>query len=393
MAHTISPRGQVIVLALILWTIPGIAPAQGSVSIPKDTTYEGIDYSYNLGSYAEARFQYVYGALKGNRYTFKDVLYRLDYRNHLSGLSISRTWSNVTLAVSETRNYAQLSPTFSFNNTGAVSVVFNAAVAWPTQSGLPVTYPALWGSLSGKLRFPFATPFKYTGTDDLMLDYTFRGGQLGNNGTWGGQFPVLRHYTLDGEDVGTSSVSGLARLIPQNAPVCNDSFFTSSSTVPAQAEGACKVSGATASTVLVEYRTILTALNAPVIHAVGLAGGLPGINIGAKCNNLHVDLTQPWVAAIQTAGPRFAGTPMTRHTVKWTNGLSRLKLYIQGAWTDSQSGAFGLTTTLELILPGAPPPSQLPRQKTLYSRFANDMTAEVGPFYSAYNPYVRFVTQ
>jgi len=392
MAQTISPPGRVAVLALVVWVIPSVAPTQSSISIPKDTTHEGPGYSDKLGSYAEGRFQYVYGALKGKSYGLKDVFYRLDYRSHLSGLAIARTWTNVTLAVSETANFAQLSPMFSANNTGPVSVVFNAKVTWPTQSGLPPTYPGLWGTLSGKLHFPFTTPFKYTGTNDLMLDYTFRGGQLSNNGYWGGQFPAQRHYMLDGEAVGTTSRDGLTRPVPWTTTVCTDSSFINP-TVSALAEGSSKVNGATATTVTIEYRTILTALNAPVIHAVGLAGGLPGINLGAKCNNLHVDLTRPWVAAAHTAGPRFAGTPVTRHTVKWTNSLSHLKLYIQGAWTDSQSSAFALTQAMEMILPGAPPPAQLPRQKTLYARFANATNAEGAPFYSGHNPYVLFATQ
>ena len=395
MEHTISPPGRVAAVVLILCAIPCVTVAQGSVTIPKDATYEGTGYSAILGSYAEGRFQFVYGALKSKKLTLKDVAYRLDYRNHLSQLSISRTWTKVTLAVSETANYTLLSPTFSLNVSGPVSVVFNAKASWPTQSGWPLLYPDLWGSIRGKLRFVFKMPFKYTGTNDLMLDYTFRGGQLANGGYWGGQFPAQRHYVLDGEAVNVSVVNGLARSIPLAGPVCVDSVWSGRATTPALAEGRSMVSGASGSTVFVEYRTIVTAPSAPVIHAVGVGGSIPGINLGAKCNRLHVDLTKPWVAAFHTTGSeRFAArTPWTRHTGMWTASMSRLTLYIQGAWTDSKSGAFALTRALELVLPGAPPPFLLPRQKTLYGRFASATKAEVGPFYSAHNPYVRFVTQ
>ncbi len=397
MGHSISisPPGRVAVVVLILCAIPGVAPAQGSVTIPKDATYEGTSYSSNLGGYAEGRFQYVYGALKGKKHTLKDVFYRVDYRDHNRGLSSSRSWSKVTLAVSETTNYKLLSPTFSVNVTGSASVVFNAKASWPTQSGLPITYPGLWGGLGGKLRFAFNSPFKYTGTNDLMLDYTFQGGQLGNGGSWGGQFPALRHYVLDGEAVSGSLVNGLARSIPQTGAICTDSYWSGSATTPALAEGRSWVSGATGSTVWVQYRTIVTAPDAPVIHAVGLGGSIPGIDLGAKCNRLHVDLRKPWVAAFLKTGPprSAAATPWTRHTGTWAASMSRLTLYIQGAWTDSKSGAFALTRALEMVLPGGPPPSQLPRQKTLYARSASATRAEVIPFYSAHNPYVRFTTQ
>ena len=52
MAHTISPPGRVaavVLIVVILWLIPGVAPGQGSITIPKDATYEGTGYSALLG--------------------------------------------------------------------------------------------------------------------------------------------------------------------------------------------------------------------------------------------------------------------------------------------------------------------------------------------------------
>ena len=35
--------------------------------------------------------------------------------------------------------------------------------------------------------------------------------------------------------------------------------------------------------------------DAPIIHALGVAGSTSGINIGANCHNLYVDLSKPHV--------------------------------------------------------------------------------------------------
>ena len=268
--------------------------------------------------------------------------------------------------------------------------MFDAKVTWPTMSGFPIKSPAIWSGLRGALRFPFKSTFQYTGRSELMLDYVFRGGKLANNGYWHGQFPAQRHYILDGEVLNTRYRFGLVDFWPRRRHTCADSFFGGVGQRPAMVEGRCT---AYPGKVTVEYRTILTALSAPVIHGVGLALHRPGVDLGAKCNKLHIDFRQPWMAEFRTAGARFGGTPWTRRTVNWTSSLSHFTFYVQGAWTDSVTKQLALTNAVVITLPIAPPPASLPRQKALYSRFADLSVAEAGPFASSYHPYVRFVTR
>ena len=108
----------------------------------------------------------------------------------------------------------------------------------------------------------------------------------------------------------------------------------------------------------------LTAPNSSVIHAVGLASNAAGVNIGARCNKLYVDLTKPHVLVpIATLSNGYSGS--MGWLVPWQKSMANREVYVQAAWADSQTKALGLSSAARITFPDALPPPRLPLRKML----------------------------
>src|SRR5690606_20797659 len=107
----------------------------------------------------------------------------------------ARNWTNVLMQVAE-GSYANASTTFTANLTTNPKTVFNQAVSWTGITGTSPS-PGVWGA---PVRFPFSAPYIYTGSSDLVLDFTFTGGTLANAASWTG----LNLYYIDGATSVTS---------------------------------------------------------------------------------------------------------------------------------------------------------------------------------------------
>jgi len=378
--------------------------AQGAITSPAGgLTIEGQHYAYYLGRYADGRYQFADGENRGKAAVLSEVRYRLDNRAHTTSTAMGRSWSNVTLQMSEMANFDTMSNTWAQNISGTQTTVFSAAADWDSQTGTPMLKPDIWGGMKGKLRFPFSKPWVYTGKTDMLLDYAFTGGALLNAAAWSGS--SARSYYLDGESISTISKSGVIQRIPavRQNPACNDSAITyTASGNNAYIYGSAYTYGANSSTItqrkqlLLRHYSYYTAPNgAPVMHVLGLAGSTAGVSISARCNNLHVDLSQPFFPMMfntikgNTSG--YSGS--MGYLVPWESSMARVQLHLQAAWNDSTTGAFSLTEAAKLTLPDGLPPEELPRRKMAYAYPSTAATA-VSVTTSAYaHPYAQYLTK
>ena len=75
---------------------------------------EGQYYSYRFGSYADMRYQMVDGENRGTVGAIKEIALRLDNRNHTSSTAMGRSWTGVTVDMSN-GDHATFSSNFSAN--------------------------------------------------------------------------------------------------------------------------------------------------------------------------------------------------------------------------------------------------------------------------------------
>ena len=74
--------------------------AQGVIASPAGSlNQEGEGAAHIFGRYADGRFQFAEGDLKGTARNFTGLAYRLDYRDHSASTAMGRKWSNVTVRV------------------------------------------------------------------------------------------------------------------------------------------------------------------------------------------------------------------------------------------------------------------------------------------------------
>ncbi len=370
---------------------------------PGGLTQEGAQYGYILGRYQNMRMQQADDMHRNKATVINEIAFRQDNRNHTSFTAMGRTWSSVKLNMSEQTNFSTMSRTFATNVGASATTVFNNQWTWPTQVGTPLLKPDIWGGLKGQLRVPFTKPWIYTGKNSILADYTFNNGKLANGYTlWTGT--RASSYYMDSEYINTFSKRGGIERVPAFAqiPKCNDSAITT--TTGAYTYGYSYTYGAISSTITLRNKLLLyhysyyTAPNAPVIHALGLGGSKTGVNLGANCNPLYVDLSKLTILmtfkTLPTVNNRPIGNSGTMGwLVPWAKGLANLDLWIQAAWLDSKTKAFSLTSATHVTLPNGLPPSKLPAYKSLY-RYDTTSTTGFGPYTSGYNfPYTRYKTK
>ncbi|MHC4512184.1 MAG: hypothetical protein ACYTGW_08035 [Planctomycetota bacterium] len=383
-----------------------VAPlfAQGAITSPAGgLTIEGQHYAYYLGRYADGRYQYADGENKGSAHSITEVGYRLDNRAHTTSTAMGRSWNNVSLQMSETTNFETMSKTWAQNIVGTQTMVFNGKADWDSMTGTPLLKPDIWGGLKGKLRFPFSKPWVYTGKDDILLDYSFQGGVLANAASWSGS--QARSYYLDGESISTSSKSGVIQRIPSTRqnPACNDSAITYTGTGNnAYIYGSARTYGSNYSTLTYRNKLLFTHYSyytapegAPVMHVIGLAGNAAGVDVGARCNRLHVDLAKPFFPIMLNTlkSNTSANSGTMGYLAPWDNAMAKFDLHLQAAWNDSKIGAFSLTEAVKITLPDGLPPDELPRRKMAYG-YPSSVASATSVTTSAYaHPFVRYKTR
>lgn len=167
--------------------------AQTTTLPPGFDSVEAPDYSFYMGGYADQRVQVCTSMFTGNVLWMQSLELRQDGSIFSSTTSVARSWSGVTVQVADS-TYASLGTTFSSNISGTPTTVFSGSVNWGALTSKSPTSPAAWGT--GGRQFGFAKPHLYTGVNDLLVDFTFTGGTLGNGGTWG---TSRKTYYLDGK--------------------------------------------------------------------------------------------------------------------------------------------------------------------------------------------------
>ncbi len=337
-----------LVLELVVATSLALAlpvAAQSSTkSSPKGyVTTEGEPYSAFFGAYAVQRYQVGDGHHRGSKLSVTQVSLRhdcWDYDQDHGGLG--RTWSRVTLDMADT-DVSKFQSTFALNALTTPTRVFSGQIKWPTFVGLPKNCPAPIGD-GTNLKFPFRSAFAYSGTNDLLHDFTFQGGTLANGMSWG---TSAIFYYLDSANQGTKTGMRLRFLGSRN---CKDSSQTSAALSRIGAE---VQSSGTGNSVTFSLASQWTAPNKPVIKAVGLIGSLKGTDIGA-CNNIY---TNPIFFDFKTALPGFGFSFTFFPAITWQTSFSGITLWSQAAWLDSSTKAFRLTRASRGRIPVQPAPS------------------------------------
>ncbi|MHC4078740.1 MAG: hypothetical protein ACYST0_09930, partial [Planctomycetota bacterium] len=309
-----------------------------------------------------------------------------------------RTWTKITLDISETANYSGMGQVWATNITSTPTRAFDNQWSWPSQVGVPLLKPDVWGSLKGQLRFPFQKPWVYTGKNEILMDYVFRGGTLANNGAWN-SFRVAYFY-LDSETFTTFQRPGTTERLPTFPVQCADSALT----LPfagAYTYGYAYAHGARSATVTLRNKLQLTHYSyytapddAPVVHAVGMGGSTGGVDVGARCNRLYVDFNKPAALVHLTTINNYGYSGQMGWAVPWDNVFNNMQLYIQAGWADSRTKAFSLTGAVRLTLPNGLPPATLPRYKTIYNSDPDSTQSLVRPVTSGfYFPYTEYKTK
>jgi hypothetical protein len=339
--------------------------AQAVVSPKGFASTEGAGFAHIFGRYAEGRFQFAEGDLRSNPGTIRAALYRLDYRNHDTDTGMGRKWTLVTLKAAEC-NYDQVNQVWNSNAVTTPTQVFGATVHWRSQTGPPILKPMIWGGIQGHLAFPFSTPFPFSGNNDLLLDYDFAGGVLDNAAPW--RFTDARFYYLDSESVSTNPRAGLTADYPI-AGACADSsqaqFPGAASSIAAITYSDTDPDAKYRGNLRVYHETVFTAPNAPVLQAIGLSGLPSGLPLNARCNNLYVNTSQPWIPVFRSAD-HLGASGRSEYVLPWLQLYAGLPLWTQGAWSDSQNQQFSLTRASMVVIPGGKPPSVAPRKKVVF---------------------------
>ena len=89
--------------------------AQGSMTTPPGgLAIEGVSSSYVMGAWPDLRIQQADDVhSNGKPRTITEIAFRLDYHDHTARSATGRTWTNITLEMSEPMNFDNMSSIFS----------------------------------------------------------------------------------------------------------------------------------------------------------------------------------------------------------------------------------------------------------------------------------------
>lgn len=344
-------------MACLFATAPLLA--QGKFDSPPESTFvsppqlakvEGNGGAYYLLGYCQSRFQFAEAELPGLPVLFTEVAFRLDYRNHTPETAAGRKWTEVSLNIDHT-DWTQMTPIFAQNQFTTPMEVFRAAYDVPSVSGTPLATPTDFG---GKYAFPFANPYPYNGTDDLLLDFVFVGGTLDNNSDWG--CGNLVPYYLDGNNDTTTYISSrTAYPATGPTPPCRDSSIAQNLNAFTFAD--LMVHGITHPNVTLrekvsfEVYSYYTAPNARVITAIGFSGNRAGTDIAAHCNLLYLNPQAPWFFVARDTVDSLGFSGVYDVVAPWSPKMANMHIWVQSAWDDSKLNLFSLTKAMTVETP------------------------------------------
>ncbi len=302
------------------------------------------------------------GTLHGPALTVTRVDYRAqsvaDY-DHTSGMG--RSFSKVTLTMAHTNVDMWTLTSFSANVLGAATKVFDSKVRWPTLRG---KIPQIWGF---PVSFPFKAPWKYNGMQDMLFDYEFKGTTLANGGSR--QVPYLLDAAYTSSRTWRDVVPNWLPYWPSSGGWrCGDSAFpltpVASARITMKLYSKNHFDQTKAGMAEISATSIYTAPNAPVLGVISTGGHHKGINLGAGCYDLHVDLTRA-IAYLYGKGSALTGsaTLMPKGPYPYSGKAAGARLYLQAAWADSVTNQLSLSVASWLTLP--PKAVQL-RKKMMY---------------------------
>ena len=359
-----------------------------TTSPPGYLNLEGDHQESLLGVYPAGRHMMFDAEQIGNAMTIKGTAYRHDNRVYVESQGMGRSWTNVTLSISDC-NMSSLSNTFSKNPTSTPTQVFSNSVNWPTITGKPPAFPADW-----LLSFPFAQNWTYAGTSGICLDYVFTGGTLANSGTWNPSSAI--NYYKDAVHPSTYNQASSRSLgWSGNYVGCND-------------RGVTHVSGASVSTSAYFYSDTYSNASyagrmkfsqtgqhfgnaTQVVTLLGFRSLFDGIPFpGVYCNKIHVDISLPTRLFTQfssTSGG-LSELPITGpYGVELDESVAGFELVTQAGWADTQTSQLLLSSAASLIIPVKPRSFD---HSTLYY-YINTNPTGWGPYPNpGYNPVVRY---
>lgn len=320
---------------LICACLAAPAFAQNYASVPSGyLTTESDRYSLHFGSRASMRAQILNSEHKGKVRVFTEASARLDGGRAASQF-VGRSWTNVALTVAE-GSYASASATFAQNLATNNKVVFSQKMAWP-QPTSTTARPSAWGA---PVQFPFSSVWIYTGSQDLVLDFTFNGGALGNNASW----TSYSYYYLDGVLSSTSVGGGSVNYGTNNC--INSPHTFGPFCVPVFRTYAKNTGNATTSDKF-EFYWWLYRFPASTLTAFGLSlsGSTTGVNINNPCNNYYLG-NGPLVLMFATTPSSNSGSfnfPSPRLYAQYDAAAVGLRIYTQAAWNHPTRKRFELT--------------------------------------------------
>ena len=325
-------------------------------------------YAYVFGIFNSARYQQVDGELRGRKMSISAVGYRIDHA--FTRACWDRTWG-VRLLVSEC-DYDKISQTLATNPTSTPQQVFLAKVSWPTLGGSGVPRPWI-----PALAFRFSSPYAFAGTSDLLLDYSFGAGDLTHSTNrpkrWMSGYYLDAVYYVE-QIQGTSTTHVSSKTPCGDLLAYGQGSYAASSTLWSTTYADTHRTHALRGKVEIRFVGNYLAPNKPAIIGIGFAGNLQGIDIGAACNRLYLDVMEPFNAFIMTTDQN-GHTPSTPITIPWSTEWNQRTLWVQGAWDQSGTGICGLTTAQSHRIAAKPDAS--PRKVMIYKGSFGPVTSVI----------------
>ena len=357
--------------------LAAVAPLAAQFTTPAGFLNKpGNSSAYNLAlGLASSSFRNVRCQTTVPGMTRAGVLTRMDWRtavdrSYVPARGQGRSFSNVTLRLGH--GIAVLGRNMSGNFRGAATTVFSGSWSQPrVLSGIP---KQVWGN-AGSFGFSKTLVFKPT-TGPLLQEWTHSGGKLANGYSGASQFYLDSNHTpWAGSVVLTApqaKPSAASRYLPKfyvnsAGGACNDSTIAST-TSSAFAYTSLWLYGPAYPTLSLRGRGRIVAASAtyvapgkPVVGMLSLWGNDAGVNIGARCNKLHVNPNIPLAVVVKKASTstsaytNFMGPGGFMRSPFLYNPLwAGARVYWQAAWEDRTSKAFSLTVASRLTLPALP---------------------------------------
>ncbi len=319
-------------------------------------------YCWALGRDSAGRYQSVDGELRGKKMSITEVGYRIDHAFNYT--CWERTWKKVQLSLAEC-DYDRVSVTFAANATSTPQQVFAGAVSWPTLKGTGKPRPWL-----PSLAFRFSSPYMFAGTSDLLLDYQFSGGDLtmstNRPQTWSLAYYLDAVYYVErAEGSSTTYATGTSRCGDPSA--YGRGSYAASAVISSQTHADTVLVPAMRGKVNLVCSARYLAADSKVVLGVGLAGEVPGLDIGAGCNRLYLDVTLPFNAFVLCSDSR--GSAYNPIVFPWSSDWNQRTVWSQAAWLHSGNGICSLSTAQSHRI--APKPAPTPRKLSISSSISN----------------------